>query len=190
MTWKRAIALERFCLNAEISVMMINYWNPSNAQSDFNYNKPQTLTEKVKISLILKKRLHLNAPLPAPSEILFQTLKRHFPKFKARMHVAIGFEYKDMKKDVFIYGHERPDVVEDRNNFLRLMDELKPYTLEFEEDGTMKPKKYPSDCAVGSEERRLIIVITHDECTFSANDGVQRVLTRIDDTFLRPKRRG
>ncbi len=102
----------------------------------------------------------------------------------------LGFEYKDVKKDVFIDGDERPEVVEDCNNFSRLMDELKPYTVEFEEDGTMKPKKYPLDCEVEGEERRPIIVITHDECTFSANDGVRRAWTRIGDTFLRPKRRG
>ena len=29
----------------------------------------------------------------------------------------LGFEYKDVCKDVFIDGHERADVVEDRNNF-------------------------------------------------------------------------
>lgn len=50
------------------------------------------------------------------------------------------------------------------------MEELKPYMVEFNEDGTMKDKEYPLDCAVGGGIRRPIIVITHDECTFSAND--------------------
>ena len=52
------------------------------------------------------------------------------------------------------------------------MEELKPYIVEFNEDGAMKAKDYPVDSAVGGEERRPIIVITHDECTFSANDGI------------------
>lgn len=30
----------------------------------------------------------------------------------------LGFEYKEVKKDVFIDGHERPDVVEDCQRFL------------------------------------------------------------------------
>lgn len=44
--------------------------------------------------------------------------------------------------------------------------------VEFEEDGTMKPKAYSSNCAVGGDERQQIIVIIHDECTLSANEGV------------------
>lgn len=41
----------------------------------------------------------------------------------------------------------------------------------------------------GGENRQPIIVITHNECTFSANDGVRKAWTREGDTFLRPKRR-
>ena len=77
-----------------------------------------------------------------------------------------------MKKDVFVHGHERPDVVEDRERFLKTMKELERYLVEFEEDGIMKAKNHPSDCKIGSNERRPIIVITYDECTFSSNDGI------------------
>ena len=38
----------------------------------------------------------------------------------------------------------------------------------------MKAKDYPVHCIVGGEERRLIIVITHNEYTFFANDGVRK----------------
>lgn len=34
----------------------------------------------------------------------------------------LEYEYKDVRKDVFIDGHERSDVVEDRRNFLRKME--------------------------------------------------------------------
>ena len=95
-----------------------------------------------------------------------------------------------MRKDVFIDGHERSDVVEDRKNFLKKMEELKPYMIEFEEDGTIKAKTYPSDCVVGGPNRRPIVVITHDECTFSANDGIRKAWIRKRDTFSRPKGRG
>lgn len=40
-----------------------------------------------------------------------------------------------MRKDVFIDGHERSDVVEDRENFLTRMEDFKPYIVEFEEPG-------------------------------------------------------
>ena len=102
----------------------------------------------------------------------------------------LGYEYKDVRKDIFIDGHERSDVVEDRKKFLEKMEELKPYMVEFEENGAMKEKIYPSDCAVHGPNRRPIIVITHDECTFSANDGIRKAWTRKGDTFLRPKGRG
>lgn len=52
------------------------------------------------------------------------------------------------------------------------MKELKPYIVEFDENGTMKPKVYPSDCVVGSNSRQPIIVITYNEYTFSANNGI------------------
>lgn len=102
----------------------------------------------------------------------------------------LGFEYKDVKKDVFIDGHERSDVVEDRTKFLKTIQDLKPFMVEFEPDGSMKPKEYPPGCIVGGDERRPVIVITHDECTFSANDGKRRAWTRMGDSFLRPKGRG
>ena len=96
----------------------------------------------------------------------------------------LGFEYKDVKKDVFIDGHERPNVFKDRKKFLSTMKDLEPYLVEFEKDGSMKTKEYPNDCAVGGDKRRLVIVITHDECTFLANDGIWKAWPQIGDTFL------
>ena len=102
----------------------------------------------------------------------------------------LGYEYKDVRKDVFVDGHERSDVVEDRKNFLYKMEELKPYIVEFDENGAIKPKAYPADCAVGGNNRRPVIVITHDKCTFSANDGIRKAWASKGDTFLRSKSRG
>ena len=96
----------------------------------------------------------------------------------------LGFEYKDVRKDVFIDGHEQPDVIEDRKKFLNTMKDLEPYLVEFEEDGSIKTKEYPDDCAVGGDKRRPVIVITHDGCTFLANDGIWKTGTQIGDTFL------
>ena len=102
----------------------------------------------------------------------------------------LGFEYKKVHKDVFIDGHKQPDVVEDQNRFLTKMKKLKPYIIEFNEDGAIKAKDYPVNYAVGKKEHRPIIVITHDECTFPANDGIQKAWTQERDTFLRPKGQG
>ena len=51
---------------------------------------------------------------------------------------------------------------------------LLPYFVEFSEDNAIVSKKYPSNCAIGGPEKRSIIMITHDESTFSANDGVKK----------------
>ena len=71
-------------------------------------------------------------------------------------------------------GHERPDMVEDRKKFLSTMKDLKSYLVEFEEDRSIKTKEYPDDCAVRGDKRCLIIVSTHDECIFFANDRIQK----------------
>ena len=65
----------------------------------------------------------------------------------------LRYVYKNVCKDGFVDGHEKSDVVEDYANFLKKMEELKPYMVEFFEDGAMKPKVYPSYCAVGGENR-------------------------------------
>ena len=87
---------------------------------------------------------------------------------------TLRFVYKEVRKDVFVDGHKRTDVVEDQNCFLTHIEELKPYMVEVDEDGGMKAKEYLVDCAVGVDERQPVIIITHDECIFSANDGVQK----------------
>ncbi len=99
-----------------------------------------------------------------------------------RWQHKLGFEKKDIKKDVFIERHRWPGVIKYRNNFLRLIDELKWYNARFQEYSIMKLEKYPLDCIVEDEERWPIIVITHNECNFSANTCVPKVQTRIDDT--------
>ena len=67
------------------------------------------------------------------------------------------------------------------------MKELEPYLVEFEEDGTMKAQKYPSDCKVRGEECQPVIVITYDECIFSSNDGIHKAWIWIGDIFLQLK---
>lgn len=102
----------------------------------------------------------------------------------------LGYRWQDVKKGVFIDGHERPDVVEYRKWFLDEMERLSPYFVEFTPSGDMKEKTYPSDSEVGGPNKRPIIVITHDESVFSANDGKHQAWVYEDSTILRPKGRG
>ena len=55
------------------------------------------------------------------------------------------------------------------------MEELNPYMVEFNEDGAIKVKDYPSNCIIGDKERRPIIIINYNEYTFFTNDGVRKV---------------
>lgn len=52
-----------------------------------------------------------------------------------------------MKKDIFIYEYEQPNVIEDHEQFLKIMKELEL----FEDNGIMKTKNYLLDCKVGVE---------------------------------------
>ncbi|KAI0995224.1 hypothetical protein K3495_g12958 [Podosphaera aphanis] len=102
----------------------------------------------------------------------------------------LGFKYSDIKKDVYIDGHERPDVVEYRMKFITEMGNLGPYLVEFEADGSIKNKIYPAGCQVNEGNCRPINVIAHDECTFSANDGLLRAWKDPNRSFLRSKSKG
>jgi len=93
-----------------------------------------------------------------------------------------------VKKNVFIEGHEHPDVLQDWNALVGTSD----YLVEFNEDGTIKDKVYHLGCEVYASESRPIILITHDEATFSANDGIRRAWMEMDGeaTYLRPRTKG
>lgn len=54
------------------------------------------------------------------------------------------------------------------------MEELKPYIVEFEENNAIKPKVYPADYAIGENNWQPVIIITCDEYTFSANNGIRK----------------
>ncbi len=62
-------------------------------------------------------------------------------------------------------------MLEYRKTFLSEMKSLLPYFVEFFDNGSILPKVYLDDYAVGRSDQRPIIMITHDKSTFSANDG-------------------
>lgn len=56
--------------------------------------------------------------------------------------------------------------------------------MEFQDDGTILHKEYPEGYVVGGPNRQLIIMITHDKSTFSANNSRQKVWTLERDEIL------
>ena len=99
----------------------------------------------------------------------------------------LGYKWKEVQKGVFFDGHKREDVIEYQETFLNEMKSLLLYFLEFFEDGKMVPKEYPDNYGVAGPDRRPIIMITHDESSFCANDGRRKVLTLNGQGILRPK---
>jgi hypothetical protein len=104
----------------------------------------------------------------------------------------LGFNWRDIKKGVYFDGHEREDVIEYRNNFVNRLEELWPYVVEFNDDGSMKDKTYPENYVVGSEDNnfRPIIIITHDESIFQSHDSRRQGWLYKDRQFIRPKGKG
>lgn len=56
--------------------------------------------------------------------------------------------YKNICKDIFIDRYEQSDIIVDQDNFLRKIEELKSYMVEFFENGAMKPKVYFFNCII------------------------------------------
>ena len=88
---------------------------------------------------------------------------------------------------MFINGHKRLDVIEDCKHFLKIIKELEPYFVEFDKTGQMILKVYPSNCEVGGDKRRPVIIIIHDKCIISFIDDLCFGWQKYEDTFLRLK---
>ena len=68
-------------------------------------------------------------------------------------------------------GH---DIIKDYINFLKKMEELKQFLVEFNEDNSVRSKIYLSKCIIRSKDFWLFIIITYDKCTFSINNRISR----------------
>ena len=84
----------------------------------------------------------------------------------------MGSKYKNVYKNIFINEHEQSNVMEDHKIFLEKMKKLKLYMVKLEKNGVIKKKIYLSDWAIHGPNYCSIIVIIHDKCIFSANDGI------------------
>lgn len=81
-----------------------------------------------------------------------------------------------MRKDVFMDVHKRPNVIKDYANFLKKIDKLNLFLIEFNEDGTIRSKVYLLNCIIKDKNSQPIIIITHDKYIFFANNRIQKVL--------------
>jgi len=106
-----------------------------------------------------------------------------------RWLAKLGFHWTEVKKGVYVDGHERVDVVEERVRFLEQLEGLRPYLVEFDKEGDIKAKQYPQGCQVGGLHPPVILV-THDESTLNSNEARSRAWKDKNTTFLRPKGRG
>lgn len=88
---------------------------------------------------------------------------------------------------MFINRHEREDVVKYKKIFLEEIKLFLPYFVEFSEDGSIQEKNYSDNCTVAGLDRRLIIMIIHDESTFLADEGCQKIWTLNGQGILRLK---
>lgn len=98
---------------------------------------------------------------------------------------CMGFYYGTVSKNVYIDGHEREDVVKYRqDNFLPAWAKLAQRMVIFSEDGTWT-------LLLGLQDgKKPLVLVTHDESTFNANDGKRHIWMEKGKTPLRPKGRG
>ena len=102
----------------------------------------------------------------------------------------LGFSKISVKKGTYIDGHEREDVVEYRNKFLRKMVSLG--FLNKENAPTPEAAQaLPSDLeAPASDQINKTIIFFHDESTFQACDYERTQWGKRDDHMLVPKSKG
>ena len=113
------------------------------------------------------------------------------PNLKIRVRTArnwlkrLELHYHTISKNVYIDGHEREDVVEYRQkNFLPTWASFERRMVLFSEDGSWTK-------LLGLKEgEKPLVLVTHDESTFNANDGKRRIWKEKGKSPFRPKGRG
>ena len=97
----------------------------------------------------------------------------------------MGFFYKGVKKGVYIDGHEREDVKKYRDEvFIPAWKKASCRFLLFKEDGSWEvPPNLPP-------HEKPLVLVTHDEARFNANDGKRRMWMKENEQPLRPKGKG
>lgn len=77
---------------------------------------------------------------------------------------------KKISKGVFFDYHKQEDIFEYEEICLEEIKTLLSYFVEFNDNKSILLKIYSKDSSMGDLNKRAIIIVTHDESTFSAND--------------------
>ncbi|XP_062520189.1 uncharacterized protein LOC134195206 [Corticium candelabrum] len=133
----------------------------------------------------VNSNLLLNSSLPAgfPRKISLSTTRRFL--------MELGFSRVDSsRKGLYIDGHEREDVVNERNLFLQSLHDL---------ESTHRPPPLPNDVQAGVEQpvatgnssaTKILVTIFHDESSFQSNEDQRFVWSQPDQVAIKPKSRG
>ncbi|GES92520.1 hypothetical protein RCL_jg28850.t1 [Rhizophagus clarus] len=97
----------------------------------------------------------------------------------------MGFVYDRYQKGMYVDGHERPDVVEYRKQFLEEIDIYQKLMLSFEGNDLERQ----IDLILNNNEK-LHILVTHDKTTFQSNDGLKSGWMPDGEQPLRKKGQG
>ena len=102
----------------------------------------------------------------------------------------LGFQVIKKQKGTYVDGHERIDVVEYRNKYLRKMVAL-GFLNESNAPTPDATKNFPTDLeALTPQQAEKNIVFFHDESTFQANDDETWIWGERGQHVLKPKSRG
>lgn len=102
------------------------------------------------------------------------------------MSERLGFRYGVPKRGLYIDGHEREDVVEYRQNvFLPMWKDLERKMVLYDREGNVA--RWPQLASFPTDVR--VILLTHDESTFYANDRRKTRWQHINEKLL-PMKKG
>ena len=125
----------------------------------------------------VSSQLHIQLDLTNPICISDRTAVRW-------LH-ALDFVHCDQKQGTYVDGHERPDVVQYRESFLKRMEEYQKRMFCYVGD----------DCEIAirpdlEDGVRPLVLVVQDESCFASNEGKKTVWMQKDKTILRPKGSG
>lgn len=139
-------------------------------------------TRPAERSLVVIQQYIANEVIPAvlgcsPQLISKSTISRYLHEW--------GYSYRPNKKTVYFDGHEREDVVEYRNNWSkRMVGYMEKMDFFDEKDTTIVLEP------ILEEGEEKLVFVTHDECTFYANDGKNDIWLMEGESYIRKKSMG
>jgi len=97
-----------------------------------------------------------------------------------------GFEYKPDTKEMYVDGHERDDVVEYRKDWSKRMVNYRKRMTEWEGEEMEIPLE-PESLEVQYGREKELVMVTHDECTFYANDDKSTNWKAKGESYIKKK---